>query len=90
MRANFENFDKPNSITKKFWSYVKSTSNTSRIPGRIFYEGKHANCPSKKATLFNEYFYKQFSEKSAYNIHIHLRTINLKTLNLLLPLFLAS
>ena len=73
MRANFENFDKPNSITKKFWSYVKSTSNTSRIPDRIFYEGKHANCPIKKATLFNEYFYKQFSEKSAYNIHIHFR-----------------
>ena len=24
MRANFENFEKPNSIIKKFWSYVKS------------------------------------------------------------------
>ena len=73
MRANFENFEKPNSITKKFWPYVKVASNTSRIPDRIFYEAKHVNCPNKKATLFNEYFYKQFSEKSTYNIHIDFR-----------------
>ena len=67
IRANFE---KTNSITKKFWSYVKSASNTSSIPDRVFYNDKYANCPTKKTTLFNEYFYKQFSEKSSYNVHI--------------------
>ena len=70
MRANFENFEKPNSITKKFWSYAKSASNTSSIRDRVFYNDKHTNCPTKKTTLFNEYFYKQFSEKSSYNVHI--------------------
>ena len=90
MRANFENFEKPNSITKKFWSYVKGASNTSRIPDRIFYEGKHANCPNKKATIFDEYFYKQFSEKSTYNIHIDFRNDQFENLNFSLTTVLSE
>ena len=90
MRANFENFEKPNSITKKFWSYVKSASNTSRIPDCIFHEGKHANCPNKKATLFNEHFYKQFSEKSTYNIHIDFRIDQFENFNFSLTTVLSE
>ena len=90
MRANFENFEKPNSITKKFWSYVKGASNTSRIPDRIFYEDKHAKCPNKKATLFNEYFYKQFSEKSTYNIHIDFRKDQFENFNFSLTTVLSE
>ena len=90
MRANFDNFEKPNSITKKFWSYVKSASNTSRIPDRIFYEEKHANCPTKKATLFNEYFYKQFTEKSSYNVHIDFQRDQFENFNLTLSTVLGE
>ena len=86
MKANFENFEKPNSISKKFWSYVKSASNTSSIPDRVFYNDKHAYCPTKKTTLFNEYFYKQFSEKSSYNVHIDFQHDQI----LILPLLLFS
>ena len=90
MRANFENFEKPDSITKKFWSYVKRASNTSRIPDRIFYECKHGNCPSKKATLFNEYFYKQFSEKSTYKIHIDFHNDQFENFNFSLTAVLSE
>ena len=90
MRANFENFEKPNSITKKFWSYVKSASNTSSIPDRVFYNDKHANCPTKKTTLFNEYFYKQFSEKSSYNVHIDFQHDQFANFNITLATVLGE
>ena len=64
MRANFDNFEKPNSITKKFWSYVKSTSSTSRIPDRIFYEDKHANCPIKKQRFLMNTFISSSPRKT--------------------------
>ena len=37
MRANFDDEFNPNALNKKFWSYVKSSSNTSRIPDKISY-----------------------------------------------------
>ena len=87
MRANFE---KPNSIAKKFWSYVKSASNTSSIPDRVFYNDKHANCPTKKTTLFNEYFYKQLSEKSSYNVHIDFQHDQFANFNITLATVLGG
>ena len=55
---------------KKFWSHVKSCKNTSRIPEAISYEGITSSDPVVKANIFNNYFYKQFSEPSLYEIDI--------------------
>ena len=57
-------------LTKKFWSHVKSSKNSSRIPEVMFYEGLTANEPLAKANMFNQYFYKQFSEPSCYETNI--------------------
>ena len=45
-----------NILTKKFWSHVKSSKNSSRIPEVISYEGLTANEPLAKANMFNKYF----------------------------------
>ena len=36
MRANLTDTTNPNAVTKKFWSYVKHSSNSSRIPDPVF------------------------------------------------------
>ena len=69
MRENLD-FNDRNVVTKKFWSHVKSYKNTSRIPEVISYEGITSSVPSVKADIFNNYFYRQFSELSLYNIDI--------------------
>ena len=56
MRANLNDNSNPNDLTKKFWSYVKSTSNTSRIPTQVHRKEVYANDSKKQADLFNEYF----------------------------------
>ena len=55
MRANLDYSDR-NSLTKKFWSHVKSSKNSSRIPEVISYEGVTAADPLAKANMFNKYF----------------------------------
>ena len=65
MRANLDYCNR-NILTKKFWSQVKSSKNSSRIPEVTSYEGLTANEPLAKANMFNKYFYKQFSEPSYY------------------------
>ena len=69
MRANLDYCNR-NILTKKFWSHVKSSKNSSRIPEVISYEGLTANEPLAKANMFNKYFYKQFSEPSYYETNI--------------------
>ena len=69
MRENLD-FNDRNILTKKFWSHVKSCKNTSRIPEVISYEGITSSDPVAKANIFNNYFYKQFSEPSLYEIDI--------------------
>ena len=59
MRANLDYCNR-NILTKKFWSHVKSSKNSSRIPEVISYKGLTAN----------ECFYKQFSEPSYYETNI--------------------
>ena len=49
---------------------MKSCKNTSRIPEVISYEGITSSLPSVKADIYNNYFYKQLSEPSLYNIEI--------------------
>ena len=70
MRDNFDDINDPLSISKKFWSYVKSCSNSHRIPHNINYDNCHKTEPKEKAELFNEFFCDQFSEASKYNICI--------------------
>ena len=57
-------------ITKKFWSYVKSSSNSHRIPECVEYLGMLRNDPKDQAEMFNNFFYAQFSERSSYDISI--------------------
>ena len=52
MRANLDYCNR-NILTKKFWSHVKSSKNSSRIPEVIPYEGLTANEPLAKANMFN-------------------------------------
>ena len=40
-------------ISKKFWSYVKSTSNTSRIPETVSYNGRFRDNVKDQTELFN-------------------------------------
>ena len=62
MSENLENEHEPELINKKFWSYVKSNSNSHRIPEVVTLNGTSWKNPAEQAELFNEYFYQQFSE----------------------------
>ena len=54
--SNFSDEDDPALISKRFWSHVKSTSKSSRIPGTVNYNGRFRNNPKDQAKLFNEFF----------------------------------
>ena len=69
-KSNFDDTSNLNIITKKFWSYVKSSSNTSRIPDVVSHSGCFKSTAIDKANLFNKYFCDQFSSPSHYNIDI--------------------
>ena len=73
MRSNFDDDLNPSCITKKFWSYVKSSSNSSRLPETMHVNGKFRNDPVDQANLFNEHFYRQFSQSSNYNVDVDFR-----------------
>ena len=73
MISNFEDDSDPSLISKKFWSHVKSTSNSTRIPETIQYKGRFRNTPIEQGELFNSYFEEQFSDESHYNINIDFR-----------------
>ena len=70
MRDNMFNTDDPALITKKFWSHIKYTSNSRRLPEQMYCGGCFRKNPKDKANLFNNFFYEQFSESSTYNIHV--------------------
>ena len=76
MNANFDSDLSPNTITKKFWSFVKSSSKSCRIPEKM-HLGECIRRKSKDiADLFNKYFYEQFSEESLYDIDINFNNDN--------------
>ena len=88
MRSNFDDTSNLNIITKKFWSYVKSSSNTSRIPDVVSHSECFKSTAIDKANLFNKYFCDQFSSPSHYNIDIDFDQDNfLSILGLILELF---
>ena len=68
--ANVINDDDPALIKKKFWSFYKSTSNTTRIPETMKYGTKIRSKNSDVANLFNKYFSDQFSNPGFYDIDI--------------------
>ena len=68
MLSNFKDDDDPALISKKFWSHVKTTAKSSRIPGTVNHNGRFRNNPKHQAELFNEYFEGQFSDPSNYDI----------------------
>ena len=70
MDDSFEDDDDSGLITKKFWSYVKATANSTRIPELVHHENTFKSKPLDQAELFNTFFYNQFSESSTYNISI--------------------
>ena len=70
MDANFDEPDNRNLINKKFWSYVKSKSNSHRIPEVVSYEGCIRSDPQGQCDLFNKFFYDQFTGESEYSIDI--------------------
>ena len=84
LEDNFTDEENRNHITKKFWSYVKSKSNCHRIPEVVSFEDRIRSNPKEQCELFNEFFYKQFSDPSKYDINIdfdndHLFDINFST-----------
>ena len=69
MRANFDDQNR-NNLTKKFWSYVKSTSKSTRIPEVVYLKGKTSSDPKTKVNMFDEFFCNQFSEALEYDVSI--------------------
>ena len=82
MNSNFDNIvNNINYIKKKFWSYVKSKSNSHRIPELVSYGNQMKSNRKDQCKLFNEFFCDQFSEPSLYNIHIDFSKDNLHKLD---------
>ena len=69
MRANLD-IENRNILTKKFWSYLKSTTKSTRIPEVVSSGTIVASEPIAKAKLFSEHFRKQFSEYSSYEVEL--------------------
>ena len=69
MRANLD-IENRNILTKKFWSYLKSTTKSTRIPEVVSSGTIVASEPIPKAKLFSEHFRKQFSESSSYEVEL--------------------
>ena len=68
LRDNMYNTDDPSLLTKKFWSHLKFSSKSQRIPERMFHNDCYRSRALDKANLFNSYFCDQFSDRSTYNI----------------------
>ena len=71
MRSNFEDDLSCNTITKKFWSYVKSFNKSCRIPDKMFLGNCYRKTAKEIADLFNQHFYNQFSDESKHDININ-------------------
>ena len=58
MGDNFEDEDNSGLITKKFWSYVKTTANSTRIPeiGLMYFENTFKSNTLDQSELFIRFF----------------------------------
>ena len=75
MRANLCDSNR-NTLTKKFWSHVKSASKNTRIPETVYLKGRFSSDTKLKADMFNKFFFDQFSEGSNYDIDICFQSDN--------------
>ena len=73
MNSTFEDDTDPSIISKKFWSHIKSKSNSHRIPETVSYGSRFRNNIKDQTELYNEYFYNQFSSPSNYDININFK-----------------
>jgi hypothetical protein len=69
-RDNMVDSEDTNIITKKFWSYVKAVSKSSRIPDCLKRGDIIRHEQIDQANLFNDFFCDQFSDPSSYDIDI--------------------
>ena len=76
MRDNICGLEDNNVISKRFWRYVKNTSNSYRIPKTLSLDSTISSDTSVQANLFNQYFYSQFSNESNYNIDMNFENDN--------------
>ena len=74
MRLNVEDESDTSLITKKFWKYVKSKTNSTRIPETVWYKNKFRSKPIDQENLFNQSFFDQFSLESKYDIEIDMES----------------
>ena len=68
MRLNVEDESDTSLILMKFWKYVKSKTNSTRIPETVWNKNQFRSKPIVQANLFNEFFFDQFSLESKYEI----------------------
>ena len=71
MKSTFNDDSDPAIISKKFWTHVKFTSNSTRVPECVNYGGRFRTKIADQAELFNKFFSDQFSSLSNYDIHIN-------------------
>ena len=71
MKSTFNEDSEPSLVTKKFWTHVKFTSNSTRIPECVNYKGRFRNNVPDQAELFNKFFSDQFSSPSKYDIPVN-------------------
>ena len=76
IRDNICGLEDNNVISKRLWRYVKSTSNSYRIPETLSLDSTTSSDTSVQANLFNQYFYSQFSNESNYNIDMNFENDN--------------
>ena len=70
VNENFDDEQHKNAVTKKFWSYVKASTKSSRIPETVYYNNTFRKSPIEQASIFNQFFADQFSAPSNYDICI--------------------
>ena len=67
---NYFDVSESNTLSKRFWAHVKSSSKCTRIPETVYSGDISRSDPSGKASLFNNYFVSQFTSPSTYDIDI--------------------
>ena len=71
MGDNFEDEDDSGLIIKKFWSYVKTTANSTRIPELVYLENTFKSNTLDQSELFIRFFTISFPKL----VHISLLLI---------------
>ena len=74
MRLNVEDESDTSLISKKFWKYVKSKTNSTRIPETVRYKYQFRRKSIDQANLFNEFFFDKFLLESKYDIEIDMES----------------